>query len=996
MDIERWLEERGLARYSKIFVENEIDLSVLPELTAEDLKELGVVAIGHRRKLLSAIDSLRSSPADPELVAPTNVMPMTGASGAERRHLTILFCDMVGSTALSSRLDPEDMSNALRLFQSACAKIVQHWGGYIAKYLGDGLLVYFGYPQAHEDDAERAIRAALDLVPAVGKLNAADQSQLAVRVGIATGLVVVGEVIGEGIASEEAVAGATPNLAARLQAIADPDGILVAPSTRDLVGDLFVFGDTGSHNLKGFDEPIRAWRVDGLKETESRFDARVGPHLTPLVGRDHETTLLVDLWRQAAAGEGQVALISGEPGIGKSRLTQFVRDYLRDRPHTRVRYQCSPFKINSALHPIIEQIERAAGFSREDTQESKLDKLEKLLKSSTEDISTVAPFFAGLVSLPVDRYAIHKVSVQRQKSKTLQVLRDQLVGLAERQPVLLIFEDIHWIDPTSLELLDLLIQQIETIPVLTILTCRPEFQPRWADQAHVRFLSLNRLSRRHGTAMIEKVSNGRSVPEEVLDQIIDKTDGVPLFIEELTKTVLESGLMQALEGKFVLRGPLPPLAIPSSLQDSLIARLDRLAPVKEVAQIGAVIGREFDFALLASVAPLSKDQLIDALDELFASELVTCRGTPPEATYRFKHALVQDAAYQALLRGKRQTIHSRIAQVLEKDFPDICELQPEILARHHLEAGLSENAADYWLKAARLSKGRYANQEAASHLHACLSAAHKSSKSEFLSSTITEAQILLGDLASFAEDLKCANEHYELAIDATHDLSLKEMVRNKIHRSRFTSRDDAKIAYYEHGCGEDTLLFINPTTYGLAMFQPILEELCQEFRIVTVDCRGTGSSDPLVRPYTIDQHALDAGAVIAALGGEPVVGVGISKGANQLFKLAVQDPSVFKKLVTVGAPLGGIGIPGVPGIQDDYRQHRIDAVATGDLEHMIRVHFSYVFSEPEMEDLKEMFVQANLRLPQETTLSFFDPDLTLDLTKILSKIEIPTLVTHGT
>ena len=628
----------------------------------------------------------------------------------------MLFCDLVGSTALAARLDPEEMREVIRAYQNAVAGEVVRFEGHVAKFMGDGVLAYFGYPKAHEDDAERAVRAGLAITSRVGALLV-ESRKLSARIGIATGRVVVGDLIGEGAAQEEAVVGETPNLAARLEALAEPDSIVIAPGTRRLLGGLFELADLGVHDLKGFSEPVRAWRVVGAGVAESRFEALHGRHLIPLVGREEELHLLLARWRRAAEGEGQVVLLSGEPGIGKSRIVQALREQLVTERYTPLSHYCSPYHTASALYPVIGLLERAAGFSRDDPPESRLDKLEALLAQGTERLAEAVPLVADVLGIATgERHPSPSLSPQRKAQRTLEILIEQIEGLASQQPVLAVYEDVHWIDPTTLETLGLLIERMQRLPVLVLITCRPEFVPPWSGHAHVTQLSLARLTRRHGAAIVAGLAAGKALPEEVQDEIVARTDGIPLFVEELTKTVLEFGLLQDAGDHFKLAGPLPPLAIPSTLQDSLMARLDRLAPVKEVAQTAAAIGREFDHQLLAAVSPLSPSDLDSALDELVTAELIFRRGAPPDATYTFKHALVQEAAYNSLLKSRRQQLHARIAQALEEKFPEVGTHRPEVLAHHLTHAELTEKAVGYWHAAAQQAAERFAHKEAIAHL----------------------------------------------------------------------------------------------------------------------------------------------------------------------------------------------------------------------------------------------------------------------------------------
>ncbi|HWZ67531.1 MAG TPA: AAA family ATPase [Stellaceae bacterium] len=714
MDIAEWLRGLGLAQYEPAFRENAIDDTVLPSLTAEDLKDLGVTLVGHRRRLLDAIAALRSeTPAAAVTAAPRDAPAL---SEAERRQLTVMFCDLVGSTALSTRHDPEDLRELIGAYHRAVADTVGRFDGFVAKYMGDGVLIYFGYPRAHEDDAERAVRAGLAVIEAVGRLPA--RQDLQVRLGIATGLAVVGDLIGEGAAQERGVVGETPNLAARLQALAAPSTLIIGEATRRQIGGLFDLADLGPQTLAGFGEPQPAWRVIGESEMLSRFEAlRSGE--TPLVGRDEEVELFIRRWQQAKSGEGRVVLISGEPGIGKSRLTAALSEHIASKPHTRLRYFCSPHHQDSALYPFIAQLERAAGFARDDGPEIKLDKLATLLARSAEagDISLLVE----LLSLPGgNRFAPLELSPQRKKERTLAALQRQLEGLAGPLPVLMIFEDLHWIDPTSRELLDLILARIDHLPVLLVATFRSEFQPPWTGQSHVTVLSLNRLGRGDGAAMVERLAgNAALLPPDVIAEIVERTDGVPLFVEEMTKAVLEAGAERG--RKVAASVPSTGLGVPATLQASLMARLDRLGPAaKGVAQIGAAIGREFPYELAASVGALAEDNFREALRRLVDAGLVFQRGVPPAAEYLFKHALVQDTAYGTLLRGPRQQLHARIAAALETHSPQLMDNQPELFAQHHAEAGLVEKSVAYWSKAGRRSAARSAMAEAATQFQKAL------------------------------------------------------------------------------------------------------------------------------------------------------------------------------------------------------------------------------------------------------------------------------------
>jgi class 3 adenylate cyclase/tetratricopeptide (TPR) repeat protein len=627
-----------------------------------------------------------------------------------------MFCDLVGSTALSARLDPEDMRGVIRAYQDACSVVVARYDGFVAKFMGDGILAYFGFPRAHEDDAARAVHAGLELVEVVAGLKTPAPEELAARIGVATGLVVVGDIIGQGSAQEQAVVGDTPNLAARLQGLADPGGIVISQTTRRLVGDRFRLREIGKHGVKGLAEPVEAWAALGVASTESRFEAEHAARLTSFVGREAEAADLLARQAKAWAGQGQIVLISGEAGIGKSRISAWLAEKTGDAPRTRLRYQCSPYHRDSALYPFAQQFERAAGVTAQENHEAKLEKLEKVLSLATEGLGEVAPLIAAMLSIPTGtRYPPLNLSPAQQRRQTLFALLDQMERLARKQPVLMLFEDAQWADASSLEVLDLAIERVRKLPVLLLITFRPEFKAPWKGLPGVRDMVLGRLERTQAEALVERVTGGRKLPAEVLAQIVAKTDGVPLFVEELTKNVLESGLLIEEADRYRLDGPLPPLAIPSTLQDSLMARLDRLAAVKEIAQIGAAIGREFAYPLLQAVVGRDEATLRAALAQLEDAELVFRSGEPPAARYTFKHALVQDIAYESLLKSRRQILHQRIAEALRDKFPDIVEVEPELLAHHFTQAGLTDPAIEYWLLAGTRAAKRSANREAITH-----------------------------------------------------------------------------------------------------------------------------------------------------------------------------------------------------------------------------------------------------------------------------------------
>ena len=643
---------------------------------------------------------------------------------AERRQLTVLFCDLVGSTALSAELDPEELREVLDDYQTVCARLIERFGGVIARQVGDGLLVNFGYPQAYEDDAGRGVRAGLAIVAAMPELNARfgqrfpplRTHRLQVRIGLHTGLVVVGALGASTYRDPMAVIGETPNIAARLPGLAEPDAVVVSGATRRLLADAFVYDDLGRHEIKGVVAPVAVYRV--LREREAPDPVEPGrSRLTPLVGREQELGVLVDRWEQSKEGHGQIVLLSGDAGIGKSRLVQALKSHVAGEPHTELEGRGSPYHQQSAFYPIIDLLHRCLRFDRGDSPEAKLEKLSGRLHHYRLPVDAMLPAFAMLLGLPsAGREATLALTPQGQRQQTLEALLALVLQLAGQQPSLMIIEDLHWADPSTLEVLELLLEQVLTVRLLLVLTARSEFRVPWGTTAHLTRLTLTRLRRAQVERLTVAVSGGKALPAEVLEQVTQKTDGVPLFVEELTKMVLESGWVREGPTAYELAGPLPPLAIPTTLQDSLMARLDRLATSKVVVQLGATLGRSFSYELLQAVTGLDEATLMWELGKLVEAELLYQRGLAPDATYSFRHALIQDAAYQTLLKSTRQQYHQKVAQVLEARFADTVEAQPELLAHHYEHAGLGAHAIPYWQRAGSGAIERSANLEGIAHL----------------------------------------------------------------------------------------------------------------------------------------------------------------------------------------------------------------------------------------------------------------------------------------
>jgi len=704
-DLGKWLLQRNLVSLEPVLIENEIDLDVLFDLTDDDMREIGL-SLGARKRLRGAIET-----DEPDQQQSAVIHPKDNKRDAERRHLTTLFVDLVGSTALSARLDPEDMSDVIKQYQNTVAGIVTRYEGHVAKYMGDGVLCYFGWPVAHEDDAKRAARCGLEIARSIAEMHTPDGQRLSARAGVATGLVVVGDLIGEGAAQEETVVGDTPNLAARLQALAEPGELLVADATRQLIQNTFITESLGPLDIKGLDAPVTAWRVVSARSLESRFEAEDIDPVIPMIGRSHELGLIMERWHRAITGEGQVTVLIGEAGIGKSRLTRAVIDEIRARDHYRINYHCSPYHTDSSFYPVIRQLSHAMGFAETDPAAQKMDKLRSHLFAA--DPSIIAELLQ-LDSGPAEDKP--DLSPQQLRVRIMEETAAEVRALSRIKPILMVVEDAHWIDASTLSMLEACLDTISNERVMILITGRPTFLHGFGGHPIVSKLTLNRLGSNQTESVMAKITGGKALPDELVAEIISRTDGVPLFIEELTKTILESGDLIETEHSFELVGPLNRTSIPSTLHDSLMARIDRLQPVKEIAQMAACIGRSFDRATLAKIAKEDDKTLDDALDKLERSELVFRRGTAPDTTYVFKHALVRDVAYESLLKRRRLEIHHRLTDLFEAD-PNAA---PELIAHHATEAGLTEKAILLWEDAARKAEARPAYVEADNHLRTAL------------------------------------------------------------------------------------------------------------------------------------------------------------------------------------------------------------------------------------------------------------------------------------
>ncbi len=795
--------------------------------------------------------------------------------GAERRQLTVLFCDLVGSTPLSAQLDPEEFREVMRAYYDTCGKVIARFDGYIAQYLGDGLIVFFGHPLAHEDDAPRAVRAGLGIVEAVGHLNLILSERygtsLAVRLGCHTGLVVVGEVVGE--ARHEITAlGETPNIAARLQTAAAPNTLVIGALTHQLLGGQFNCRSLGTPPLKGVSAPLEVYKVLNEMTARTRLEAMGSVGLTPLVGRAAEAGLLEAHWSQAAHGRGQAVLITGEAGIGKSRLVHALTEHVAEQQGWLTPCQGWPYHQDTAFHPLIDVLERVVlHFERSDSATDKLRKLEGFLVQGGLPLDEAMPALCSLLSIPqAPGYESATLPPEQQKQQTMEALLAVVLRKATTQPLLFVVEDLHWVDPSTLEFLTRLIAQAHTTRILALFTCRPDFDSPWAGDPTVKEMSLKRLTVGDVSKLTRLVAQGKSLPDEIIEQVVSRTDGVPLFVEELTKMLMESGLLEERAGRHELSGPLPPLAIPNTLHDSLMARLDRLSAVKGLAQLGAAIGREFSYALLRAVSPWDDDLLQEALAQLVTAEFLHQQGAPPHATYRFKHALIQDAAYQSLLKSARRQHHQRIATALESGFPEVAASQPELLAHHYTEARLVAQAVPYWDAAARRALQRYANQEAANHATRGLELLGTLPDSPERAKQELSLQLLLGPSVSFVRGPNAGEPIYtrarELArqvggtpelFPALAGLAYANIVGGHMHEARTLAGELLELAQSQ---GDSSLLAVGHWLLAYpAWWQGDFVDVRTHSR------QGLAASDPDQHHSFVAAYTQDAGIVCGYL-----------------------------------------------------------------------------------------------------------------------------------
>ena len=922
------------------------------------------------------------------------------APEAERRQLTVMFCDLVGSTALAERLDPEELRELLAQYQDTCADVIQRYEGHIARYVGDGLLVYFGYPQAHEDDPQRAVHTGLGIVTAIKDLDAKFINpgvDLAVRIGIATGLVVAGD-IGNGERREEkAVVGETPNIAARLQALAEPNTVLIGASTQRLVEGLFDCDDLGEQRLKGISKPLGAYRVRAESGVPSRFEAKAARGLTPLIGREHELVLLRDVFAAAQLGQGQAVFVTGEAGIGKSRL---VLEFRRDAEAAGARWivgHSVSYGHAIAHLPVLDFVRDLLGIKEGDNVETVVNKLGNGAREAGDDVACTVPFLRSLLSPDLSDPQIKTMNPVQREGRIAEAVRDLLLAHAQERPLVVVVEDLHWIDPHSEDILRLLLEGMAAAPLMVVLTYRPGYAQTFGEQTdYFTQITLRALPEAQAASLVRRVLQA-AVPPEVNQLVARQAEGNPLFVEELTKSLVEDGTLQRADGGYRLTRPLDNTRIPGTIQGVIMARIDRLPKGSKTAlQIASVIGREFTARLVERVAGLERDAR-QALEKLRSVELIFEKARSPELAYMFKHALTHDVAYETLLRQKRRELHRRTGQIIEELHADRLPEFYETLAFHYRHGESWGKAADYLLKSAVKARASFDYPEGG---RLCAAAIEALCRTGGEPGELIRAHEMLGDFESLQGRLEPANQACEAALALTVDSSGRRRLANKLHHPGTVVREGGKVVYYEHGGGEPTLVLCHPAVYGLATFQPLLEQLCQDFRIVTWDPRGTGSSDPLPGPYYTRDFAADLCAVVEAIGNRPVVIVGNSRGAAVGVHFATSYPHLVEKLVLAGLSPGGVlraDVPYADRRDADYLRRHQAALKASDWPALVRNFNAQVCAgEPGCQKLVERFTQLWSRIPLETLKNVFmldDPGR--DIRALLPALGVPALVLHG-
>jgi class 3 adenylate cyclase/pimeloyl-ACP methyl ester carboxylesterase len=1005
VDVRAWLEDHGLGQYAEAFASNDVDGEVLRSLTADDLKELGVASLGHRKKLLAAIADLDApgkdapgpslEPRTPRYLA-ERVLRSRAALEGERKQVTVLFADVKGSLALIEDADPEDAKRILDAALGVMMDAVHRYEGTVNKVLGDGVMALFGAPIAHEDHAVRACYAALAIQRAM-QAEAAEVRQshgveVSARIGLNSGEVLV-RAIGNDLSMDYDAIGPTVHLASRMEQLASPGTIRLTAATARLAEGFVDLQELGQVPVKGLSQPVEAFDLLGVGAARTRLQASAIRGLTPFVGRSSELAVVDRARGLAAAGQGQIVALIGDPGVGKSRLFyEFTRSG-RMRPWLVLEGTSVSSGRASSWAPVIDLLKSyfaiAPGYDPRRSAEQVLGKILML----DEALRSVLPALLALLDLPVEDATWQALDPPQRRRRTLDGFKALLVRESQRQPLALVFEDLHWIDGETQALLDSLVESLPTCRILLLVNYRPDYRHGWGSRAHYTQLRIDPLEPAGAEELLSSLLGDAPDIAELRQRLLAASEGNPLFLEESVRGLVDAGVLTGARGAYRLTRRPEEIEIPASVAAIIAARIDRLGDVERtVLQLAAVVGEEVPLAVLESVSELPAEELHGALADLRGRELLYEARLFPDIAYGFRHGLTRRVAYDGLLHESRRALHARIAEALEARHADHLDEVVETLAHHFEQGGVWAKAADYFLRAADKAKQRYTYPTALELAHR---AREVTERDPALAEVRPRALELLGDLHSLTGDLDTANQSYDAAIALVTDTRESQRIERKRHRPGVALRDGCRIAYYLHGAGEETLLFVNPVVYGLEVFQPIVERLCQEFRIVTIDPRGTGASDPLQRPYGLSQHALDVRAVIEQAEVGAVTGIGISRGSNLLVRLADEHPGLLRRLVLIGAPTD-VGTSDSPAQRVEYLNTTAAFLASGDFEGLMRYHIGRVFSEPDVADLAASRLQRWLGMPRETMLSFYDRDPEMDIRPLLPAIRVPTLVVHGT
>lgn len=927
------------------------------------------------------------------------ILTFRAALEGERKLVTVLFVDISGFTALSERLDPEDIHQLLdRAFELKLAEI-HHYEGTVNQFLGDGLMALFGAPIAHEDHAARAVHAALGIRRVLAafrdELRAARGIDFQVRMGLNTGAVVVGK-IGDNLRMDYTAVGDTTNVAARLLGLAEPGQILMGETTARLVEPYFVLQPLGEVMVKGKALPVRAFRVEGARAVRSRLEAVMERGLTPLVGRERELALLEDRFAETLAGRGQGIFVFGEAGVGKSRL---LLEFRRRAEASEVRWlvgRSVSYGRGISYLPILDLVRDLLAIKEGDPVGTMLDKVESGIRSIAADLEWTVPFIRSLLSLdPGDRAVAAMIPAHRH-GRVVEAFRALVIGESQLRPVVLVVEDLHWTDPHSEEMIRLCLEGIAPHRVLMIATYRPGYSPPFGDQTYYTRIPLHSLGEAQTAALVHEVLGSSEVPAEVRELIARRAEGNPLFVEELCRALVEEGTLARTNGSYRVARPLDDVRIPDTIQGVIMARIDRLPETAKTAlQVASVIGREFSARLVERVAAMERDAA-RALGELRAVELIYEKSTYPELAYMFKHALTHDVAYESLLRQRRRALHRRAGEVIEELYADRLPEFYETLARHYVQGEAWGKAVQYLLKAAAKARAVFAYVEASQFAEEATQILERHGGAP---EDCVRALEAFGDLESLRGQVEPANRAYARALELAPSPADRTRIENKRHRQGAAVRAGARIAFYEHGSGAPTLLFMHPIAYGLATYQPGVERLCQDFHIVTVDPRGTGASDPMPDPYFFSDHVEDAKAVIDAVGGRPVVFFGISQAGILAVNFTAQYPGLVEKLILIGTPPAPPLAPDYPvPVEREWRERLLAHVQAEEYEAAIQLFWAKFFSEPGTRKLMEARIAATRALPRESLRNFFlaqgrDPGF--DIRPLLPTLRVPTLVIHG-